>query len=91
MGVVFDQRLVEWPQGEGKLGDRLKGFLMQHPVGREMLADAVFDESDVHWRKNLPYFSTTFAGEMCIRDRFWIWWGRRTLRRIWRRWRRAAG
>jgi hypothetical protein len=36
---------------------------MQHPVGREMLADAVFDESDVHWRKNLPYFSTTFAGD----------------------------
>jgi flavin-dependent dehydrogenase len=62
VGVVFDQRLVEWPQ-EGRLGDRLRSFLMQHPVGREILADAVLDEGDVHWRKNLPYFSTTFAGD----------------------------
>ena len=30
VGVVFDQRLVEWPQEGGKLGDRLKNFLMQH-------------------------------------------------------------
>jgi hypothetical protein len=27
------------------------------------LADAEFDESDVHWRKNLAYYSTTFAGD----------------------------
>ena len=46
----------------GKLGDRLKRFLIQHPVGREMLIDAQFDEDDVHWRKNLAYYSTTFAG-----------------------------
>jgi flavin-dependent dehydrogenase len=63
VGVVFDQRLVEWPQEGGKLGDRLKNFLMQHPVGREMLADAEFDEGDMHWRRNLAYYSTTFAGD----------------------------
>jgi flavin-dependent dehydrogenase len=63
VGVVFDQRIVQWPQTEGKLGDRLKAFLMQHPVAREMLADAQFDENDVHWRKNLAYYSTTFAGD----------------------------
>lgn len=63
VGVVFDQRLVKWPQDGGRLGDRLKNFLMEHPVGREMLADAEFDESDVHWRKNLAYYSTTFAGD----------------------------
>lgn len=63
VGVVFDQRLVDWPQTEGKLGDRLKNFLMQHPVGREILADAKFDEEDMHWRKNLAYYSTTFAGD----------------------------
>ena len=28
-----------------------------------MLADAQFDEGDVHWRKNLAYYSTTFAGD----------------------------
>lgn len=63
VGVVFDQRIVEWPQEEGRLGERLKRFLMKHPVGREMLADAEFDESDQHWRRNLAYYSTTFAGD----------------------------
>ena len=63
VGVVFDQRLVEWPQDDGTLGDRLKKFLMQNPVAREMLEGAEFDREDVHWRKNLAYYSTTFAGD----------------------------
>ncbi len=62
VGVVFDQRLVKWPQ-DGALGQRLKDFLMQHPVGRELMADAQPVEGDVLWRKNLPYYSTTFAGD----------------------------
>jgi flavin-dependent dehydrogenase len=62
VGVVFDQRFVEWPEG-GTQGERLKKFLMQHPVGREIMADAQWREGDVHWRKNLSYFSTTFAGD----------------------------
>jgi flavin-dependent dehydrogenase len=62
VGVVFDQRLVDFPK-DGKLGDRLRHFLMQHPVAREMLADAEYCEEDMHWRKNLAYFSTTFAGD----------------------------
>jgi len=63
IGVVFDQRIVEWPQDGSSVGERLKNFLMKHPVAREMLADAEFDENDVHWRKNLAYYSTTFAGD----------------------------
>src|ERR1700722_16727393 len=63
VGVVFDQRLVEWPQDGGKLGERLKQFLIRHPVAREMLADAHLIEGDVHWRKDLAYFSTQFAGD----------------------------
>ncbi len=62
VGVVFDQRLMTWPEG-GSLGQRLKDFLLQHPVGREIMADAQWREGDVHWRKNLPYYSTTFAGD----------------------------
>jgi len=62
VGVVFDQRLVDFPQ-EGKLGDRLKEFLCRHPVGREMLQDAECIEGDTHWRKNLAYSSRTFAGD----------------------------
>jgi len=62
VGVVFDQRLVDWPEG-GTLGQRLKSFLLRHPVARELMADAQWREGDVHWRKNLPYYSTTFAGD----------------------------
>jgi flavin-dependent dehydrogenase len=62
IGVVFDQRLVTWPEG-GTLGARLKEFLMRHPVGREMMVDAQWIEGDLHWRKNLPYYSTTYAGD----------------------------
>ncbi|QJE94318.1 NAD(P)/FAD-dependent oxidoreductase [Luteolibacter luteus] len=62
VGVVFDQRIVDWPEG-GKVADRLKDFLMDHPVARELLADATYDEEDVHWRRNLAYYSTTFSGD----------------------------
>lgn len=62
IGVVFDQRQVIWPEG-GSLGQRLKDFLMQHPAGRELMTDAQWIEGDVHWRKNLPYCSTTFVGD----------------------------
>src|SRR5438105_1649589 len=62
VGVVFDQRLVQWP-AEGALGQRLKDFLCGHPVANELLADAQWQEGDMHWRKNLPYVSSTFAGD----------------------------
>jgi hypothetical protein len=45
------------------LGQRLKDFLCQHPVARELMSEAAWREGDVHWRKNLPYYSTTFAGD----------------------------
>ncbi len=62
VGVVFDQRLVEWPSDE-TLGERLKDFLFRHPVAREMLADAELLEGDVHWRRNLAYHSEQIAGD----------------------------
>jgi flavin-dependent dehydrogenase len=63
VGVVFDQRLVEWPRDGGNLGERLKSFLMQHPVAREMLSDASLIEGDLHWRKNLAYYSEVYSGD----------------------------
>ena len=62
VGVVFDQRIVDWPEG-GKVADRLKDFLMKHPVARDILEGATYDEEDVHWRRNLAYYSTTFSGD----------------------------
>jgi flavin-dependent dehydrogenase len=63
VGFVIDQRLVDFNEEGAKLGDRLKNFLMKHPVAREMIADAEYCEEDMHWRKNLAYYSTTFAGD----------------------------
>lgn len=63
VGVVFDQRLVDFPSGPAPLGERIKEFLCRHPVGRKMLADAECIEGDTHWRKNLAYSSRTFAGD----------------------------
>ena len=63
IGLVYDQRLVRLPEGPS-MGERLRSFLVErHPVAKEMLADAVWQEDDVHYRKNLPYYSTTFAGD----------------------------
>lgn len=62
IGAVFDQRLLEW-SGEGALGQQLKSFLMQHPAASEIMSGAQWREGDVHWRKNLPYYSTTQAGD----------------------------
>lgn len=63
VGIVFDQRLVEFPSEGGKVGDRLKAFLMKHPVAREILEDAEYEGEDVHLRRNLAYYSTKFAGD----------------------------
>jgi hypothetical protein len=49
VGVVFDQRIVRWPQTEGKLGDRIKAFLIQHPVAAE-IAQWVWIELTEGWR-----------------------------------------
>lgn len=62
VGIVYDQRLVELPPG-GKLGDRLKDFLLLHPAGKDLLADATWQEGDVHFRRNCAYVSKTFAGD----------------------------
>jgi flavin-dependent dehydrogenase len=62
VGVVFDQRIVPWEE-TGSVGERLKSFLMKHPVAAEVLEGAEYEEDDVHWRRNLAYYSTTFAGD----------------------------
>lgn len=63
IGIVMDTRLVEWPQDSRSLGERMRAFLTQHPVARELLVEAEWTENDVHWRRNLSYISTTCAGD----------------------------
>lgn len=62
IGVVFDQRLLDLPEGE-QLGERLRTLLAAHPAARELLADATWHRGDVHFRRNLAYRSSTFAGD----------------------------
>lgn len=61
IGVVFDQRLVDLPDGPD-LGTRLKAMIATHPAGREIIAGAHFHEGDVHLRRNLAYSSSIYAG-----------------------------
>lgn len=63
IGAVIDQRLVDWSAGGGTVGEKLRAFLSRHPAAREMMKDAEFLEGDVHFRRNLPYYSERFAGD----------------------------
>ena len=65
IGIVYDQRIMELPPGPS-LGERLKAFLMLHPVARELLATATYQEDDVHFRRNLAYGSTTYATDGAV-------------------------
>ena len=63
VGLVYDQRMVTLPEG-ANLGERLRAFLLaQHPMASELLEHARWREDDVNYRRNLPYSSTTFAGD----------------------------
>lgn len=65
VGVVYDQRLTELPPGPN-LGERLRAMLVTHPVARELLAGAKWQEGDVHFRRNLAYSSTTYATDGAV-------------------------
>ena len=63
IGLVYDQRMMTLPPGPS-MGERLRSFLVQHhPMASELLEQAHWREDDVHFRRNLPYYSTTFAGD----------------------------
>ena len=63
IGLVYDQRLVTLPPGPS-MGERLRSFLVEHhPMASELLENARWREDDVSYRRNLAYYSTTFAGD----------------------------
>ena len=62
VGVVYDQRITELPVG-GKVGDRLRAFLSEHPAARELLEGASYQEGDVHFRRNCAYSCSRYAGD----------------------------
>jgi flavin-dependent dehydrogenase len=62
VGIVFDQRFLDLPEGE-RLGERLRALLHTHPAARELMADATWHSGDVHFRRNLAYSSSRYAGD----------------------------
>jgi flavin-dependent dehydrogenase len=65
VGVVYDQRITELPPGPN-LATRLLEMLNTHPIAKEILADATWQEGDVHFRRNLAYSSTTYATDGAV-------------------------
>lgn len=65
IGVVYDQRITELPPGPN-LGVRLREILTAHPIGREILAGATWQEGDMHFRRNLAYSSSTYATDGAV-------------------------
>jgi flavin-dependent dehydrogenase len=63
IGVVMDTRRSVWPEDDAPVGEKLRRFLSQHVAAREMLQGAEFIEGDVHFRRNLPYFSEVQSGD----------------------------
>ncbi|MCP5548391.1 MAG: hypothetical protein H7A50_13565 [Akkermansiaceae bacterium] len=58
------------PGDGGNIGDRLKEFLMRHPVAREMICDATYEAADLHGAKSLPYTSERYGRRIRARWRF---------------------
>ncbi len=63
IGVLYDQRLVDWSTEEHGLAAQLKTFISRHPAAKHMLEHATVVENDVHLRRNLAWVSDVFAGD----------------------------
>lgn len=64
-GVTWDRRLYDPPAGPNPVS-RLKAHLMSHPVGKLMFEDAIANEDDVFYYKNLIYRADRIAGNRWI-------------------------
>lgn len=69
IGLVYDSRIFTPPDGGG-IGERILRHCREHPVGREMLADARPIDGDQRAFSNLPYRVRKIAGDgwICVGD-----------------------
>jgi flavin-dependent dehydrogenase len=58
IGVVYDERHVDLSAVPG-LEAKLRHLLDQHPVARRLMARAELDAGDLHFRRKLPYSSSS--------------------------------
>ncbi len=61
-GLVYDSRLFTLPDG-ANLGERLHRHILEHPVGREIFAEAKLVEHDTRAYSALPYYTTQVCGD----------------------------
>ena len=61
VGIVWDYTLFDLPAGPS-LGERLHAHLLSHPVGRLMFEKAQPEPGDVHYFKDLSYYSPQMCG-----------------------------
>ena len=62
IGLVYDTRIFQLAGG-ATIGDRLRAHFQTHPVGREMLCDAVPVPGDQRAFSSLPYACERIAGD----------------------------
>jgi hypothetical protein len=62
IGLVYDSRLFQPPPG-ATIGERLQAHFQTHPVGRELLGEAVPVAGDQRAFSMLPYYSERVAGD----------------------------
>lgn len=63
IGVVMDQRLCGWPDDGQAVGEKLRSVLAKHPAARQLMEGAVYEQGDVHFRRNLAYCSEVQCGD----------------------------
>ncbi len=59
IGLLYDERIVTLDQNLGLL-ERMRKLLNEHPVARRVMQNAEPLEKDIHYRKNLPYYSRQY-------------------------------
>jgi flavin-dependent dehydrogenase len=63
VGVVYDERLVQFPETVRSLEARMRYLLDTSPLARELLQDARPVEDSAVYRGKLPYLSKSLAGD----------------------------
>jgi len=63
VGVVYDERLVQFPEGLRLPEARMRWLLDTSPLAREILQDVTLVEDSAVYRGKLPYLSESLAGD----------------------------
>lgn len=63
VGVVYDERLVQFPEEVRGMEARVRYLLGSSPLARELLREATPVEDSAVYRSKLPYLSDSLAGD----------------------------